>query len=330
MKGMAPAQNHPSTGPVLSRHALRGLASPTQTVFMDRADMTDLRKRCRAVSRALAGHAVFTHLTSAALRGWQLPEAIEVPIIAVTDKDAPHHDRRGAYIRRCDIPRSHRQLWAGVAVASAEWTINELAEDLALVDLVAVVDSAIRLRQCTVESIWASLVPGRRGVRTLRRALAYVDGRSESWWESVLRMLHELSGIRVEPQTELLDGRGELIGRMDLWIRGTNRYPEYDGADHRTAYRHRKDLRREKGAHRHGAERYGYTADEIRHDPLSVLRDADNALGRAHDPTRLTWWSAEAELSTITATGRRRLAKRLSRFDRESSPRAARKPRVAQ
>lgn len=284
---MEPILNRTSTGSAPARHALRALASPTHSVFMDRADMTDLRKRCRAVGGALAGHAVFTHLTSAALRGWQLPEGIEVPIIAVTDKDAAHHDRRGAYIRRCDLPQAHRQSWAGVAVASAEWTINELAEDLALLDLVAMIDSAIQLRQCTLESIWTSLVPGRRGVRRLRRALSYVDGRSESWWESMLRMLHELSGIRVEPQTRLVDGRGDLIGRMDLWIKGTDRYPEYDGADHRTAHRHRKDLRRDKSASRYGAERYGYTADEIRHDPLSVLRDADRALERRHDPMRL-------------------------------------------
>lgn len=289
-------------------------------------DLADLPKLCGAVSLALSGHAVFTHLTSAALRGWQLPEGIDIPVIAVTDDHAPHHNRRGAYIRRCHIPAEHRTMWAGVAGASAEWTIIELAEDLSLLDLVAVIDSALHLEQCTVDSLWAAIVPGRRGVRTLRRALAYVDGRSESWWESMLRMLHELSGVRVEAQQVVVDAKGNFVGRMDLWIKGTVRYPEYDGQHHRDLYRHRKDLGREKSLGRIGAERYGYTASEIRADPARILGDADQALGRPHDISRLKWWLAEAEQSTLTPSGRRRLARRLRRFDRQTTPRPSRNP----
>ncbi len=296
---------------------------------MHPAEELDLLKRCGAIGLALSGQAVFTHLTSAALRGWQLPEGVEIPVIAVTDADAPHRDRRGVYIRRCDVPLGQRFVWNGVAVGSAEWTIAELAEDLSLLDLVATIDSALHLRQCTVGSIWEMVIPGRRGVRTLRRALAYVDGRSESWWESMLRMLHELSGIRVESQQPLVDAAGAPIARMDLWIKGTNRYPEYDGAHHRDKVRHQKDLRREKAASRLGAQRFGYTAIEIRHDPGGILRDADQALQRPHETSRLKWWLAEAELSTITPAGRRRLARRLARFDRRRSPRLLTKRRVA-
>ena len=301
------------------------MESPTHGVFMDPKDASDLTKRCGAVIRVLAGRPVVTHLTSAALRGWQLPEGIEIPIIVVTDADAPHHDRRGVYIRRCGIPWEHRRQWNGVPVASAEWTIAELAEDLSLLDLVAMIDSALHLEQCTIDSIWTVVIPGRRGVRTLRRALAYVDGRSESYWESMLRMLHELSGVRVEPQQTLVDARGAFIARMDLWVVGTVRYPEYDGEHHRDVVRHRKDLRREKGASRTGAERYGYTASEIRHDPGRILRDADQALKRPPDISRLKWWLAEAEHSTVTLAGQRRLTRRLTRFDRRVSNR-----RVAQ
>lgn len=121
---------------------------------MDPADSSNLRERCRAVSLALSGHAVFTHLTAAALRGWQLPDGVEIPVIAVTDDNAPHHDRRGVFVRRCAIPAEHRTVFNGVAVASAGWTIAELAEDLSFLDLVAVIDSALHLKQCTIEAIW--------------------------------------------------------------------------------------------------------------------------------------------------------------------------------
>ncbi|MDN5853563.1 MAG: hypothetical protein L0K86_12095 [Actinomycetia bacterium] len=300
---------------------------PAAGVAQPREDADSLVKRCAAIRLALAPNAVFTHVTSAQLRGWWLPSGMrDWPVVACTDGDAPHHDRRGVYVRRCAIPAGDRRVVAGLPIASAEWTILELAEDLSLIDLVVVIDSALQLDDCTVESLRRAIVPGRRGVKRLRRALELADGRSESPWETILRLVHVLSGIDdVEPQAKLRDQTGTVVARADLRLGATRRLSEYDGAAHRDGPQHRRDLRREKLLLRLGFERYGYTAVEIHQEAQRILLDAEEALGIAHDPTRIRGWLAEYRLSTLSATGRHRLATRMQRFTRDTPPRSTRR-----
>jgi very-short-patch-repair endonuclease len=298
-----------------------GYVSPTPTVFMDVDDVGNLPKTCRAIQLALPDDAVFTHLTSAALRGWRLPQVHEVPIIAVTDADWAHLDRRGVYVRRCHVPRHHRVRVSGVRVASPEWTIVELAEDLGLIDLVAVIDGALHDGDTTLDQLAAAIVPGRRGARTMRRALALADPLSESFWESVLRLAHQLCGLPVQSQVEVRDPLGRFVARTDLQIVGTVRHSEYDGGEHRLRERHRRDLQRDKGLARLGHERYGYTSVELVDTPLVVVRDAEDALGWPHDTARAKLWLLELERSSVSIQGRARLHKRLNRFTRTTSPR---------
>ncbi|WP_332663082.1 hypothetical protein [Aeromicrobium sp.] len=296
---------------------------------MSSADQDDLSSNCGAIQLALPANAVFTHLTSAALRGWRMPVLPRVPIIASTAKEAAHHDRRGVYVRRCDVPSWHREDVGAIRIASPEWTVAELAEDLGLIDLVAVIDGALHTHDTTIERLLGSIVPGRRGARVLRNALAYVDGRSESWWETVLRMAHQLAEIPVESQVEIFNRAGYFVARTDLHIVGTNRYPEYDGSTHREMDRHRKDLRREKGMARLAYERYGYTSDEIVKTPTMVIEDAEDALGWPHDTRRLKRWLYELDRSSVSKAGWARLQRRLKRFDRQTPPRS-KTQRVAQ
>jgi hypothetical protein len=311
-----------TTGPP-SRQNLRtgGYVSPTPTVFMDVDDVGDLAKTCRAVQLALPDDAVFTHLTSAALREWRLPQVHELPVIAVTGADWAHLDRRGVYVRRCDVPPRHRSLRSGVRIASPEWTLVELAEDLGLIDLVAVIDGVLHEGESSVDRLRGAVVPGRRGARTMRQALALTDPLSESFWESVLRLAHQLSRVPVRSQVEVHDAAGRFVARTDLQIVGTDRHPEYDGSDHRSRERHRRDLEREKGLARLGRERYGYTSVELVGSPLQVVRDAEDALGWAHETSRAKRWLYELDRSSVSPAGRARLARRLQRFDRKNPPR---------
>ena len=281
----------------------------------------DLVETCRAVTLQLPDDAVFTHVTSALIRGWWMPMIDDWPIVACSDKEAPHLDRRGVYVRRCDIPPGHRAQVHGVPVASAEWTIVELAEHLALLDLVAVIDSALHLGHTSIDRIRATMRKGRRGVRVLRRALDLVDGRSESWWESMLRLLHVLSGIAVEPQHVVHNAAGVQVARVDLRLRRSNRVAEYDGADHRDRAQHQSDLRRDKALARASLERYGYIATEIVHASAQIIRDAETAVGLEHRPDRAAVWSAEARLSTVSLAGQAALRRRLQRFVRTDPPR---------
>jgi hypothetical protein len=169
---------------------------------------------------------------------------------------------------------------------------------------------------CTVAEVEASIRPHQRGGSRLRRALAYADGRAESWWETPLRLLHVWSGVEVEPQHDVFDDGGGFVARGDLWIVGTRRLHEYDGGYHDEAEVRPRDLSRDKAIARIRWERYGYVARDLVRNPRGILADADAALGRPHRPGRLRRWRAEAARSTLSPRGRAALARRLRRFDR--------------
>ncbi|WP_286929139.1 MULTISPECIES: hypothetical protein [Aeromicrobium] len=299
----------------------RSFAHPVNGVAVASSESDDLRTRTIAALRVMPTDAVATHLTAAVLRGWTVPRGVRIPVIVCTNGEAPHLDRRGVYVRRCAIPARHRTAAGGVAIASPEWTVIELAETLSLVDLVTVIDSALAAGHTTVPHLREALVPGRRGVRVLRRALTYCDGRSESAGESALRLVHTLSGIAVDSQVEYREHDGTLLLTLDLRVRGTSYAPEFDGADHRDASTHRRDLRRERLLHRLGIRRAGYTFVEICRQPEEIVRMAAEALGR---PQAFSAADARAEIqrSSLTREGHTALEKRMTRFMRSTSPRA--------
>ncbi len=256
----------------------------------------------------------FGHVTSAALRGWWLPNGIHAgSVLLASTTSGVHVQRQGLYVRRS----VHTQVedLAGLPVVSAEETLLELAQDLSLVDLVPLVDCALAAG-IAPDGVLAAARPRARGARTLRKAVALADPRSESWWESVLRLMHVMTGLGpVDCQVELWDGP-QFLARADLHLVGTNRYPECDGGEHRTKERHGRDLRRDKAMTRNGADRYGYTTAEIAHQPAMIIRDAEDARCLPHDPARAALWWRLARSSTLTGHGRARLAGRLLRYRR--------------
>ncbi|HYJ67783.1 MAG TPA: hypothetical protein VEX15_08980 [Nocardioidaceae bacterium] len=294
--------------------------SPTHGTYLHAADCDDLRALCRAIALALPGDAVFTHVTAAALRDWWLP-SLAIPLIARSGADAPHLDRRGVYVRRCAIPQGQRVGIGGLRLATSERTIVELAEDLSLIDLVVAIDGALHRGDCDLASLRRAVVPRRRGVRVLRRAIELADGRSESPWETILRLVHVLCGVTVTPQYVVTEDNGTFVARGDLRVGNSRRLHEYDGAVHRELNQQRDDLRRDKALSRIYWERYGFAAPEIRADPGRIIRDAETALGLPHDPQRLQWWWYEYELSSLSPMGWAALKRRLSRFDRTDLPR---------
>jgi hypothetical protein len=278
---------------------------------------SDLTLRCRATQLILPRDAVFSHYTSARLRGWQMPWLPAwLPDFASVPSGGTSVHRRGLYVARTDEATTGLDELKGVRVAAACATLAQLAQDLSLLDLVATVDSALHHRDCTEAEIAASIRPHQRGGAKLRRALAYADGRAESWWETPLRLLHVWSGVEVRPQYEVFDNGGDFVARGDLWIVGTRRLHEYDGAYHDESETRLRDLGRDKALGRIRWERFGYIARDIVRHPQGILADADAALGRPHRRARLNRWRADAARSTLTAAGRSALARRLRRFDR--------------
>ncbi len=245
--------------------------------------------RLSAWQLALPEGAVFTSLTAAALRGWWLP-ATPAPLvqIAVGERDS-HPQRRGLRVFRLQ-DRPDRELVYGLPVAAAAETLLAAATELAVLDLVPLADSALRSGACTLDEVRAMAATRRRGAPALRRVLLQLDARSESPWESIMRVLHRAAGIEVEPQYVIRDDGGRFVARADLWLVGTRRIHEYDGEVHRDAATHRRDLSRDRRLTDTGWQRHGYTATEVLHGAGPILASVDALLGRTWDPERLARW----------------------------------------
>jgi hypothetical protein len=115
--------------------------------------------------------------------------------------------------------------------------------DLGILDVVIMADSALCTGDVTVTELKITASQRRRGAPRLRKVILLLDPRSESAWESLLRVLHRAANIPVEPQHEILDESGRLLARADLWSKGTRRIHEHDGAVHREAKLHQTALR---------------------------------------------------------------------------------------
>ena len=269
----------------------------------------NLADRLGAWRLALLRTAVFTSLTAAELRGWWLPAPVPHPVFAAVAEQERHPQRRGLRVTRLgEAPVA--ELVQGLPVASAAETLLAAARDLGLLDLVAMADWALRAGDCTLTDLQALASQPRRGAPALRALLPLVDRRSESPWESILRVLHRAADIEVEPQYEITDDRGRFLARADLWLVGTRRIHEYDGEVHRSVDAHRSDLGRDRRLVEADWQRCGYTSREVLRGGASIIASADAVLGRTWDPARLAAWRALVADSLYGSGGRSRVAQR--------------------
>lgn len=243
--------------------------------------------------RALPASAVFTGLTAAPLYGlWVPPVASPIPIFIDmgTCRGEVKPVRPQLRVTRHPTP-PERLLLGDIPVATVPELLLAAARVLGLLDLIVLVDSALQSGWCTYHEIAEVARRRRRGAPLLRQAVALAD-RSESPWESILRIFHVAVGVPVRPQVDLRDAHGVFLARADLVIVGTMALREYDGAGHRDAETHRDDLRRDRRLVSAGHVRRGYTADDLRFRAAEILQDCDRTLGRPHRPSRLEPWQA--------------------------------------
>lgn len=247
--------------------------------------------------------AVFTGLTAALIHGWWVPPLpVDLPVFVSIDVADNRPRRDGLRVSRLvDVPRA--QLVDGIALAPPAEVLLACARELMLLDLVVLVDAALHLGTVTLEDLHEVMSRRRYGVPLLRRAVELADGRSESAWETLLRLLHVICDVPVEPQYVLLDEDGGFVARGDLRIVGTRTLHEYDGGEHRKKRRQRHDLARERRIGHVVWTRRGYTDVEVLHQAAMILRDADHSLGRPHRPERVRAWYALLAESLFSPSG---------------------------
>ena len=296
-----------ATTPVVGEVRRVGWTRISRGVHLPDEVAGSLACRARAWQLVLPAFAVITHLSAAALRGWWLPRTpVELPFFVATPRDLPRPRRRGLHVVRHDRPPV-AEKFLGLPLATSADTVLACARDLALLDLIVLVDGALRGGDCSMDALTDLARQPKRGAPRLREALRLTDHRSESAGESLLRVLHVVCAVPVEPQLVIQDGEGYVVARADLRIAGTKRLPEYDGAYHRDAAQYERDRSRDRRLRTLGWDPYSYSAVSLFQTPSVILREADQALGRDHDPARLDRWRDLWAESSYSDTGKARL-----------------------
>jgi hypothetical protein len=256
----------------------------------DLGDQDPAWARLRAWAEQLPDGTVFTGLTAAAAYElWLPPLAPDRPVEIALPSGVRVRRPQVAVTRHPLPPHSHGI--DGVRIATVPETVLAAARSLGLLDLVVLVDGVLHEEGCTREDL-ENVARRRRGGPRLREARALAAGRWVSAWESLLRLLHGVCDVPVQPQAELFDDEGRFVARADLLITGTRTLQEYDGAVHRDRGQYARDRRRDSRLADADYVRHGYVAVDVRFRAAMILREADEALGRPYDPTRLDAWYA--------------------------------------
>ncbi|MBZ5739872.1 hypothetical protein [Nocardioides mangrovi] len=269
----------------------------------------------RAYLLVVPPSARFTHLTGAALLGWQLPKLPEqIPVFVAVDRNDRRPRRPGLLCSRINpSAERHRRRRHGLPIDDPLEILLRAARDLSLLDMVVLVDSARRKGDVDPARMEALLDSRRPGVVMLREAWRRSSGQSESAGESLLQQFHHVLEIPFEPQSEICDREGRVVARADLLITGTRFLHEYDGAYHRSGPQHRNDLRRERDLASTSYVRKGYVLDDLLNHPAAVMQEMDQALGRVPDLRRLRRWKRLVDNSLYSEAGRERVLNRWRR-----------------
>ncbi|MFC7505139.1 DUF559 domain-containing protein [Nocardioides sp. GCM10030258] len=174
--------------------------------------------------RARASH-------STAARAWRLPVPIDPEEHVTVPTAAERRSRAGV---RCHVdPDGRSVIVDGIRVSALPETFVELAQKLALADLVVVGDAMVR-RMIGLDELQRHCAEAcGPGTAQARAALAFVRSRVDSPMETRLRMLIVLAGLP-EPQVNLTVGDPLTMERRkyDLSWPEIRLIVEYDGRQH--------------------------------------------------------------------------------------------------
>lgn len=149
----------------------------------------------RAWLEVLPTSAVLSHLSAASAHGWWMPPLpTDLPVFVAMPRAAHRVRRPELVVTRHPTPPAVVAV-DGLRVTPPAETLVTCARDLGVLDLAVLADAALRAGTTREEVVLAAR--RRRGAPRLLRALELADPRSESAWETLLRVLHpHPAGVR--------------------------------------------------------------------------------------------------------------------------------------
>ncbi|WP_082369442.1 endonuclease domain-containing protein [Arthrobacter sp. ERGS1:01] len=232
-----------------SRTRAADLWNPSRGIRVPKGADVDLVDRCRPYTE-LTGSGVGSHLTAARIHGLYLPHwcADRQSLELTTTGGRAEPRRKNVIGHRLHLAPEDVVRIRGVPVTSIQRTLLDLAQLLALDDLVVVGDQIVCFHERDYRPATIPMVPldvlkacistrhGLRGLAKLRAALDLVRVGADSPPETTIRLMIARSTLPTfEPGCELRDATGRSLISPDLACEEFSTCIEYDGAHHRTA-----------------------------------------------------------------------------------------------
>lgn len=224
-----------------------------------------------AALRRLPPGAAFSGLTAAWLHGLKVRPC--EPIEVLVPPGAGVSARAGLALRRSALSASEIVRARGFPATSVARSMLDICATHNLVEATVVADEALHTARITRRQLatWVAANPHRWGVQRLRRVVELAEPATESPMETRLRLLLVLGGLpRPCAQVKIHDGRGRVVGRVDLYYERQRLGIEYDGATHRDSLA--DDDWRQNALLEAGVRLLRFTARDVLGDPAPVIR----------------------------------------------------------
>ena len=188
------------------------------------------RRRAHAVVRRLTSGAVVSHQSAAVVYGlpvWDTP----LDVVHITRSQATGGRRtRDAVLHAIPIVGLVAVV-GGLLVTTPARTIVDCARTLDFEHAVVIGDAAVRKFGVTSKDLERELdlAKHRKGIAAARRAVAFLDGHSESAGESRSRIALARNDIRLVPQGDVFSNDGRFLGRVDFFDKDRPVIGEFDG-----------------------------------------------------------------------------------------------------
>jgi len=256
----------------------------SRNTYLPRAAALDLRRRIDAVLLGAPSSAVVSHLTAAAVWGFEVPLVADDGLVHLTvppgSRVRSRADRR---IHSSAVPAAETRTVRGLPLTSPSRTWLDLAGGVPPAALLAVTDQMLA-RGFPPDEFPRILdrAAGRRGVVAARRILPSADPLAGSPMESVLRWLIIDAGLpRPVLQYVVRDRQGRFLGQVDLAWPEQRVIVEFDGEVHRDRRVFVHDLRRQNGIVLAGWQILRFTSADVLGRDRTPVGTIAGALGLA-------------------------------------------------